>query len=57
MISYIHKGKELRKNYFGKNSYFRKLSGANVIPVIDHTVMVSGEHDYFELKKAIKENF
>lgn len=57
VISYIHKGKELRPNYFGKNSYFRKLSGANVIPVIDRTVMITGEHDYSELKFAIENNF
>lgn len=57
VITYIHKGKELRNNYFGENSYFRKLSGANVIPTIDRKVMTTGEHDYSELQKAIKENF
>lgn len=57
VISYIHKGKELRPNYFGVNSYFRKLSGANVIPTVDRTVMFNGEHDYSELKSAIEKNF
>lgn len=57
VISYIHKGKELRENYFGENSYFRKLSGANVIPIIDSMVMKTGEHDYTELLSKMKEKF
>lgn len=57
VISYIHKGKELRTNYFGENSYFRKLSGANVIPVIDPDVMKTGIHNYTSLKTAILTNF
>lgn len=56
VISYIHKGKELRPNYFGKNSYFRKLSGANIIPTVDRTVMLNGQHDYSELKYQIEKN-
>ena len=57
VISYVHKGKELRPNYFGEQSYFRKLSGANVIPVYDvigavnketyhHPVNTTGKNDY-----------
>jgi hypothetical protein len=57
VITYIHKGKELRTNYFGENSYFRKLSGANVIPTIDRKVMTTGEHDYSELKRAIEKYY
>lgn len=57
VITYIHKGKELRTNYFGENSYFRKLSGANVIPTIDRKVMTTGEHDYSELKSAIEKYY
>ena len=41
VLSYVHKGAELRPNYFGKNSYFRKLSGANVIPIYDVIAKVS----------------
>lgn len=54
VISYVHKGKELRPNYFGKNSYFRKLAGANIFPVKDEQVMTSGKHDYTELYNQIE---
>ena len=65
MISYIHKGKELRPGYFGEESYFRKLSGANVIPVYDvigkvntetydHKVNHTDKQDYTELLEVIK---
>jgi len=65
MISYVHKGKELRPNYFGENSYFRKLSNANVIPVYDvigkvntmtyhHKVNETGKQDYTGLLETIK---
>tara|TARA_B100001094_G_scaffold66193_1_gene62319 strand:+ start:117 stop:1064 length:948 start_codon:yes stop_codon:yes gene_type:complete len=65
MISYIHKGKELRPNYFGEESYFRKLSGANIVPVYDvigkvntmtydHKINETGKQDYTGLMEAIK---
>ena len=65
MISYVHKGKELRPNYFGENSYFRKLSGANIVPVYDvigkvntktyhHKVNTTGKQDYTGLMETIK---
>ena len=65
MISYVHKGKELRPNYFGENSYFRKLSNAKIIPVYDvigkvntetydHKVNTTGKQDYTELLEVIK---
>ena len=68
VISYVHKGKELRPNYFGENSYFRKLSNANIIPVYDvigsvnketyeHEVNQTGTNDYTKLLNTIKENF
>jgi anthranilate/para-aminobenzoate synthase component II len=68
VISYVHKGKELRQNYFGENSYFRKLSNANIIPVYDviglvnketyeHEVNQTGTNDYTKLLNTIKENF
>ena len=67
MISYIHKGKELRPNYFSKDSYFRKLSNANFIPVYDvigsinsntydYEVNTTGTNDYSVLIKTIKAN-
>lgn len=54
---YVHTGKELRPNYFGKNSYFRKLSDADIIPIIDRSVMKTGIPDYSELLTKIKERF
>tara|TARA_R110002124_G_scaffold115133_1_gene270855 strand:+ start:125 stop:1072 length:948 start_codon:yes stop_codon:yes gene_type:complete len=65
MISYVHKGKELRPNYFGENSYFRKLSNAKIIPVYDvigkvntetydHKVNTTEKQDYTELLEVIK---
>ena len=65
VISYVHKGKELRPNYFGKNSYISKLSKANVIPVYDvigsvnketygHKVNETGKNDYTGLMETIK---
>ena len=66
VISYIHKGKELRPNYFSEDSYFRKLSNANFIPVYDvigkinsntyhYKVNNTGTNDYSGLMKTIKE--
>lgn len=57
LLNYVHTGKELRPNYFGKNSYFRKLSDANVIPIIDRSVMKTGIPDYSELITKMKECF
>jgi len=57
VLSYIHKGKELRPNYFGPNSYFRKLSNANIIPVIDNSVVKTGVHDYSQLMEQVKIQF
>ena len=65
MMSYIHKGKELRPNYFGENSYFKKLSNAKIVPVYDvigkvntmtydHKVNTTGKQDYTELLEVIK---
>ena len=72
VISYVHKGKELRPNYFGKNSYFSKLSKAKVIPIYDvigkvndvnlmkqygHKINDTETNDYTELIQKIKEEF
>jgi hypothetical protein len=68
MLSYVHKGAELRPNYFGKNSYFRKLSNANIVPVFDvidklnektynYKVNTTGKQDYSGLMEQIVINF
>lgn len=54
VIVYVHKGKEMRENYFGDNSYFRRLSGANVVPAYDHDVCTTGVHNYDELYDRLK---
>ena len=65
VISYVHKGKELRPNYFGENSYFKKLSNADIIPVFDvigkvnketynHNVNETGKNDYTKLLEVIE---
>ena len=57
--------KELRDNYFGKDSYFQKLSNQKCIPVFDiigkindktygHLVNNTGENDYTKLLEVIK---
>ena len=56
-LIYVHTGKELRPNYFGENGYFKKLSNANLIPIIDRSVMKTGIHDYSELIVKMKECF
>jgi hypothetical protein len=72
VISYVHKGKELRPNYFGKDSYIQKLSDSNVIPIYDvigkvnnvelvkeygHEVNETGTNDYTKLIEMIKKKF
>ena len=72
VISYVHKGKELRLNYFGKDSYIQKLSDANVIPIYDvigkvnnielakeygHKINDTGTNDYTELLYQINKEF
>lgn len=67
-ISYVHKGKELRPNYFGPNTYFQKLSNNNLHPAIDvighinsetygHKVNNTGKNDYSEVYRLIEELF
>ena len=65
VITYVTQGKELRDNYFGKDSYFQRLSNQKCIPVFDiigkindktygHLVNNTGKNDYTELLKVIK---
>ena len=71
-IIYVTQGRELRPNYFSDESYWKKLSEANVIPIFDvieeinnvesaeehgHTINRSGKSDYNKLIETIKENF
>ena len=65
VITYVTQGKELRDNYFGKDSYFQKLSNQKCIPVFDiigkindktygHLVNNTGKNDYTKLLEVIK---
>ncbi len=56
LITYVHKGKELREGYFGENSYIRKLSNANVIPVLD-PIPQGGMNNYSGIYEAIENSF
>ena len=67
-ISYVHKGKELRPNYFGPNTYFQKLSNNNVYPAIDvighinektygHKINETGKNDYSRVIELIQKLF
>lgn len=57
VIIYVTQGKELRKGYFDENSYFRKLSNANIIPIFDRIdeILKRGSNDYTELIETIKQ--
>ena len=63
--SYVTQGKELRPNYFGKDSYYQKISNQKYIPVFDiigkinnktyeHKVNETDTNDYTELIEVIK---
>lgn len=65
VISYVTQGKELRPNYFGKDSYYQKISNQKYIPVFDiigkinnktyeHKVNETDTNDYTELIEVIK---
>ena len=71
-ILYVTQGRELRPNYFSDESYWKKLSGADVIPIFDvieevnnvesaqeygYKINRSGKSDYSELIRTIKEQF
>jgi len=58
-IIYVTQGKELRDNYFGKNSYFRKLSNANIVPIIDNVdeIKFRGYHNTNKILDAIRQEF
>ena len=71
-IIYVTQGRELRPNYFSDESYWKRLSGSNVIPVFDvieeinnvdlakecgHKINYDNKNDYSELIRTIKEQF
>ena len=72
VVIYVNQGREFRPNYFAEGSYWRKLSGADIMPVYDaisvinnekelieygHTINYSGTNDYSNLLQTIKGKF
>ncbi len=68
-LIYITQGRELRPNYFGTESYWRKLSGSDVIPIFDviedinkkyegeYKLNQTGKNDFTELFQQMEKNF
>jgi hypothetical protein len=56
-IIYITTSGELREGYFDENSYYRKLSGAELYPIRDseEDIVKRGHNNYKELLKTMKE--
>jgi hypothetical protein len=59
VVSYFTTTKEMRDNYFGKNSYYRKLSNCDFYPIKDpeKNIQERGYRDYTELLETIKTVF
>ena len=59
VIIYVTQGRELRPGYFDENSYFRKLSNANIIPIIDNVedIKTRGYHDYSGIIETINKSW
>ena len=58
-VTYVTTSGELRDGYFDKNSYYRQLSGCDVVAIIDREdeIIKRGYHDYERLMRAVEENF
>jgi len=58
-ITYVTTSGELRPNYFQVNSYYRKLSSADIYPIIDNEVDIKsrGYRNYSELFTKVKQVF
>ena len=56
VIIYVNTSGDIRPGYFDENSYFHKLSGAKIYPIIDKKkdIIKRGYRDYSELFKTIK---
>ena len=58
-ITYITTSGETRENYFNDRSYYRKLSGADIYPVLDkeEDIVKRGYPDYSLLFKHMRKVF
>jgi hypothetical protein len=59
VVIYVNTSKDIRPGYFDKDSYFRKLSNAEIYPIIDtkESIQKRGYKDYNEVHKTIKKIF
>jgi hypothetical protein len=58
VVLYITQGRELRPNYFGKESYWKKLSDANIIPIFDVISELNPKYDGdYEINYSNKNNY
>ena len=59
IISYITTGCELRDNFFNENSFYKKLSGAEIYPIRYSEIEIEkhGCRDYTEMMVVMKEVF
>lgn len=57
VIIYVNTSKDIRPGYFDNNSYFRKLSGAPIYPVVDtkDSIIQRGWRDYTKVFEYINE--
>lgn len=57
VIIYVNTSKDIRPGYFEGESYFNKLSKANVVPVVDtlDEIVKRGYRDYSKVFESIKE--
>ena len=56
VIIYVNTSKDIRPGYFERDSYFKKLSGAPIYPIIDkkEDILSRGHRDYSLVYKKIK---
>jgi hypothetical protein len=59
VIIYVNTSKDIRPGYFEGDSYFKKLSGAPIYPIVDKKddIITRGYRNYAQVYKKIKEVF
>ena len=59
VVIYVNTSKDVRPGYFEGETYFKKLSGAPIYPIIDkkEDIIKRGFRDYSLLHSIIKQTF
>jgi hypothetical protein len=59
VVIYVNTSGDIRPGYFDENSYFRKLSNADIYPIIDKKddILLRGYRDYSKLYTTIEQTF